>query len=86
MASGSRVSPVVLGKRVGTGFGPPRVEPVIDEESALDGDSYIATTETRPFGNDLTEERMEEDNVEELGKLREGLTGLLGEVYESKKW
>jgi hypothetical protein len=52
----------------------------IEEESGIDGDSYVATSENQPFGVQAEEE--EERREEREG----GLTGLLGEMYGGNKW
>ncbi|GAA5833704.1 hypothetical protein JCM11251_003209 [Rhodosporidiobolus azoricus] len=56
----------------------------IDEESALDGDSFIAPTETQPFGlpsdeEDEVDHEHGEGSVERM--KRAGLTSLAGELY-----
>lgn len=54
---------------------------VIDESSGLDGDNYVATTEQNPFGQlDMGEEFG--DNVVVEGKRKEGISGLVREMYD----
>lgn len=79
--SGGGSAKSTLANKRSSGFA--RVEQVIDEESGLDGDSYIATTETQPFGNEDHDLEVEEGEERRGGN---GLTGLLEEVYKSKKW
>lgn len=62
------------------------MEEPIDEESGLDGDSYVATTQGKPFGASIEEEvgEIEDERREESG----GMTALLGELYDGggKRW
>ncbi|GAA5902427.1 hypothetical protein JCM6882_002750 [Rhodosporidiobolus microsporus] len=55
----------------------------IDEESALDGDSFIAPTESQPFGLPSDEDEEEEadggGSVEQM--RRAGLKSMVGELY-----
>lgn len=73
---------------------PPTMERKIDEESALDGDSYIATTREHPWGEARGEdeegegEGAERREGEEVGAERPTMGGMLAEMYDvsGKQW
>lgn len=65
---------------------------VIEEDSTLDGDSFVAPTRDRPFGNDMDEDDNGRDSgtmgeiADDFGRTRggAGVMGLLGEVYRTQ--
>lgn len=63
---------------------PPVREHPIDEESGLDGDSYIATTQAQPWGAPPEDDEPAHDDA----PRRAGLGGLISEMYDvsGKKW
>ncbi|KAL8292241.1 hypothetical protein RQP46_001707 [Phenoliferia psychrophenolica] len=67
---------------------PPR-ERAIDEESGLDGDSYIATTQEQPWGAPREDEETSAEGREsERVPGTAGIGGLLSEMYDisGKQW